>query len=79
MRILAEEPRTIILYESPHRIVKTVAQLKEHLGPMRKACICREMTKIYEEVIRGTLGDLVSYCEKKKLKGELVIVIEGTT
>lgn len=74
---LTEEERTIILYESPHRIKKTVEQLAEFFGPERKACICREMTKMYEEIIRGTLAELIDIVKEKKWKGEIVLVVEG--
>ena len=77
LKTLAEETRTIILYESPHRIQKTLKQLSEHFGENRHACICREISKVYEEAIRGTLGELVAFCDKKKMKGEIVLVIEG--
>lgn len=75
---LAQECRTVVLYESPHRIVKTVEQLAEYLGNQRRACICRELTKIHEEIIRGTLQELRQIlASRKKLKGEIVIVVEG--
>jgi len=74
---LAAEERTIVLYESPHRIAKAIEQLSQHLGNDRRACICRELTKIYEEVIRGSLSELKEICKTRKLKGEMVVVIEG--
>ena len=74
---LEEETRTIILYESPHRIEKTLKQLAVQLGNERRACICREVSKIYEEVIRGKLVELAGLYEGKKVKGEIVLVIEG--
>jgi 16S rRNA (cytidine1402-2'-O)-methyltransferase len=73
---LAEEKRTIVLYESPHRIQKTLRELYEALGN-RKAAIARELTKMYEEVIRGNLKDLAEMAEKKKWKGEITLVIAG--
>jgi 16S rRNA (cytidine1402-2'-O)-methyltransferase len=77
VKILAEEERTIVLYESPHRIGKAVEQLMEHMGPDRRACICRELSKKFEEVIRGTLKELHDICAKRTLKGEIVLVVEG--
>lgn len=74
---LAAEERTIVLYESPHRIAKTIDQLAQYLGNDRQACICRELTKIHEEIIRGSMGELRQTLTKKKLKGEIVIVVEG--
>ena len=77
MQQLAREERTIVLYESPHRIAKTIGQFAQHLGNDRRACISRELTKIHEEIIRGTLLELNELCKTRKLKGEIVVVIEG--
>ena len=74
---LAEEEKTMIFYESPHRLVKTLTQLAEFLGQERYASVSRELTKIYEENIRGSLRELITYFEKKAVKGEIVIVVEG--
>tara|TARA_B100000965_G_scaffold400888_1_gene423629 strand:+ start:300 stop:971 length:672 start_codon:yes stop_codon:yes gene_type:complete len=74
---LSDEERTIILYESPHRIIKTLKSLIEILGNDRRASISRELTKVYEENIRGTLQELLDYYSINVLKGEFVIVIEG--
>ena len=73
---LAQEKRTIILFESPHRIVKTLNELYQVMGD-RKAVLARELTKIHEEVIRGTLGALATKAEEQKLKGEITLVISG--
>jgi 16S rRNA (cytidine1402-2'-O)-methyltransferase len=73
---LAQEKRTIVLFESPHRIVKTLNELYQVMGE-RKAVLARELTKIHEEVIRGTLGELAIKAEEKKLKGEITLVIAG--
>ena len=73
---LAEEKRTIVIFESPHRIVKTLKELCQAMGT-RKAVLAREMTKIYEEVLRGSLEELVIIAEKRKLKGEITLVIAG--
>jgi 16S rRNA (cytidine1402-2'-O)-methyltransferase len=77
MKILAEEERTIVMYESPHRIGKTCEQLIEHLGPDREACIARELSKKFEEIIHGTLTELALRCKTKPLKGEIVLVVKG--
>lgn len=74
---LALQENTIVLYESPHRLLKTLAQLIEILGKDRKACVCREISKIYAESRRGPLEELLSYYEQKPAKGEIVIVVEG--
>ena len=73
---LAQEKRTIVLFESPHRIVKTLTELYQVMGD-RTAVLARELTKIHEEVIRGTLGVLAVKAEEQKLKGEITLVISG--
>lgn len=73
---LKNEERTIVLYESPHRILKTLTELLEYCGD-RKVVVGREMTKIYEEIIRGTLSDVVKDFSTRTIKGEFVVVLEG--
>jgi len=76
---LSEEERTIIFYESPHRLVKFLRELSEIFGMDRKASISRELTKIYEETLRGTLGELlVIFEQRESIKGEIVVVIAGS-
>ncbi len=77
IKALAEEWRTIILYLSPYRVLKTLAELQEACGKDRKASISREMTKVHEETVQGTLVELEAYFQSKTIKGEFVIVIEG--
>jgi len=74
---LKDETRTIILYESPHKLIKTINDLIHTLGSKRRISVSRELTKIYEETIRGELTEILDYFNNKKLKGEFVIVIEG--
>jgi 16S rRNA (cytidine1402-2'-O)-methyltransferase len=74
---LAAEPRTLILYEGPHRLERTLAQLAEYLGGERPAALARELTKVYEEYIRGSLSDLVEHCRRIPPKGECVVVVGG--
>lgn len=74
LKSLAEEKRTIVIFESPHRLLKTLNQLHEFLGD-RKIAVCREITKIYEEAIRGTITEAIAHFEDKKPKGEFVLVI----
>jgi len=74
---IAQEERTTVLYESPHRIEKLVLQLLEHCGEERKICIARELTKIHEEYLRGTTFEVSQILSNRKLKGEIVVVIEG--
>lgn len=77
LKELSEESRTMILYESPYRVVKTLTQLGEFLGEEREASVSREISKIYAETVNGTIKDLISHFEKKEPKGEFVIVVAG--
>lgn len=74
---LSEEERTIILYESPHRLVKCLGQIAEYFGPNRNVCVVREISKIYEEYKRGTAEEVKMYYEEHPPKGEIVIIIGG--
>jgi 16S rRNA (cytidine1402-2'-O)-methyltransferase len=74
---LAEEQRTMIFYESPYRLVRTLMDLSSCFGPDREASVSRELTKIYEENIRGTLLSLADHFKKQVPKGEIVIVVAG--
>ena len=74
---LAEESRTIIVYESPHRLLKTLAQIAEYFGEDRAVSVSREITKLHEETVRGTVSEVKTYFGKKPVKGEIVIVISG--
>lgn len=77
LKELAVEPRTIILYESPMRLVKTLKELAVYFGAERLASVSREITKMFEENKQGTLQDLAVYFESKSVKGEIVIVVAG--
>ncbi|MEQ9592422.1 MAG: 16S rRNA (cytidine(1402)-2'-O)-methyltransferase [Cyclobacteriaceae bacterium] len=77
LKNLAEEERTIVLYESPHRLVKTLTQMIEYFGESRLVSISRELTKIHEETFTGTLSEAIAHFEKNKVKGEIVIVVDG--
>lgn len=74
---MAQEPRTIVLYESPHRINKTLEQLIPFFGAERKASLSREISKLHEETVRGTLQELLQHFTATPAKGEIVLVIEG--
>ena len=74
---LKEESRTMIFYESPHRIVKALEQFGEVFGGERRAAVCREISKMYEETVRGTLSEILTIFAAKPPKGELVVIIEG--
>lgn len=76
---LAAEKRTVVIYESPKRLARTLRQLAEAFGIDRPAAVCREISKIHETIHRDTLGALNSYFETNQAKGEIVIVIEGVS
>lgn len=77
INLLATESRTMIFYESPFRLVKTMTQLSEVFGVERKASVSREISKIYEETKRGTLQELIQYYTEHTPKGEIVIIVAG--
>ena len=77
LETLSNEKRTMIFYESPHKILKTLNDFKVNFGSKRKISISRELTKVYEENIRGTVEEVISFFGEKKIKGEIVIVVEG--
>lgn len=77
LEALKDEQRTMIFYESPYRVLKTLQQLAEHLGSDRRASACREISKIHEESVRGTLDELTAHFKETAPKGEFVIVVEG--
>lgn len=77
IKSLINEHRTMVFYESPHRLVKALEQFIEFWGPDRRASVSRELTKMFEENKRGTLQELADYFKSKTIKGEIVIVVEG--
>ena len=77
LMFLAEEERTMIFYESPHRIIKTLKQFSEYFGEERQVSVSREISKMFEETKRGNLMEVLQYFEEKKPKGEFVIIVEG--
>ena len=77
LKILAEEERTMIFYESPHRIVKTLSQFMEYFGAERIVSVSREISKMFEETKRGSMKYVKEYFEEKKPKGEFVIIVDG--
>ncbi|HAA22197.1 MAG TPA: 16S rRNA (cytidine(1402)-2'-O)-methyltransferase [Cytophagales bacterium] len=78
IQLLLEEPRTCILYESPHRVVKLLEQLKELGVGERRVSVSRELTKLYEETVTGTVDELITHFGEGKVKGEIVVVLEGS-
>jgi 16S rRNA (cytidine1402-2'-O)-methyltransferase len=77
LMFLAEEERTMIFYESPHRILKTLKQFSKYFGEDRKVSVSREISKMFEETKRGNLIEVLQYFEDKKPKGEFVIIVDG--
>jgi len=77
LKKLSEEDRTLVLYESPHRLVKTLEQLAEFFGPERMVSVSRELTKLHEETKTGVVTEVLEHFKKKDVKGEIVIVIDG--
>jgi 16S rRNA (cytidine1402-2'-O)-methyltransferase len=77
MLALQEEPRTMVFYESPYRLVKALRQLAEVLGSDRKAAVSRELSKLHEETVRGTLSELADHFDQESVKGEIVLVVAG--
>ena len=78
LKQLVAEERTMIFYESPMRLVKTLEEFKQYFGAERQCSVSRELTKMFEETKRGTLDEAINYFKQKEVKGELVIVLQGT-
>jgi len=76
-KLLAEETRTMIIYESPHKLVKTLGHFCEYFGEDRQVSVSRELTKLYEETVRGTAREVLTHFENKAPKGEIVVIVEG--
>lgn len=74
---LAEETRTMVFYESPHKLLKTLKDFATYFGAERNISVSRELTKMYEETVRGTVTEVIQYFEKKTPKGEFVMVVKG--
>ncbi|HIZ05118.1 MAG TPA: 16S rRNA (cytidine(1402)-2'-O)-methyltransferase [Candidatus Phocaeicola gallistercoris] len=77
LKMLQEERRTMIFYESPYRLVKTLTQFVAFFGENRKVSVCREISKVHEESVRGTLSEVIAHFTEKEPKGEIVIVVSG--
>lgn len=77
LKLLTEETRTMIFYESPHKLLKTLSQFVASFGKERRISVSRELSKLHEETIRGTVSEVLKHFEAKPPKGELVIVVEG--
>ena len=79
LKKLAVEERTMIFYESPHRLVKALEEFIQFFGAERKCCVSRELSKLHEENARGTLQEICDHFKQKEVKGEIVIVVEGVS
>lgn len=77
LKKLTEEERTMIFYESPHRLLKTLQQFGEFFGVERRISVSRELTKIFEETVNGSIAEVTHYFSEKDIKGEIVVVLEG--
>ncbi|WP_075341512.1 16S rRNA (cytidine(1402)-2'-O)-methyltransferase [Tenacibaculum agarivorans] len=77
LKLLAEETRTMIFYESPHKLLKTLGNFAEYFGEDRQVSVSRELTKMFEETKRGNVKEILSYYTNKPAKGEIVIIVEG--
>lgn len=74
---LAEEPRTMVFYESPHRVVKALQQFQEVFGAERPVAVCREISKLHEDIVRGTLAEVLAHFTEHEPRGEFVIIVGG--
>ena len=77
LEALATEPRTIVMYEAPHRLARTLVDLADAFGQDRRVAIARELTKLHEEVVRGTLADALTWASENEPRGEFVLVVDG--
>ncbi len=77
LKLLSEEPRTMIFYESPHKLVKTLGSFVEYFGEDRQVSVSRELSKLHEETVRGTTKEVLTHFENKPPKGEIVVIVEG--
>ena len=77
LEALCDEPRTVILYESPHRFIKLLRELVEHFGAERRVVVARELTKHYEEIARGTAAGLLESWQERTVRGEFTVIVDG--
>ena len=77
LKLLSEETRTMVFYESPHKLIKTLTNFVEYFGETRTVSVSRELTKLYQETIRGTAKEVLDHYTQKPPKGEIVIIVEG--
>lgn len=77
LQLLKDEERTMIFYESPYRVLKTLGEFQTLFGEERRICVCREITKLHEETVRGTAQEVIQHFQHGTIKGEFVLVVEG--
>jgi 16S rRNA (cytidine1402-2'-O)-methyltransferase len=77
LKNIGEETRSIVVYESPKRLLRLLRELKEILGEGRRVSISREISKVFQENLRGTIAEIISQLDDKKIKGEIVVIIDG--
>ena len=77
LNALKDETRTMVFYESPYRLVKTLSQFAEYFGMERPVAVCREISKVHEECVRGSLQEVIAHFQEKEPKGEIVIIVGG--
>lgn len=77
LQSLQEEQRTMVFYESPHRVVKTLMQMAEYFGEERRVAACREISKVHEECVRGTISEVLAHFNAHEPRGEFVLILEG--
>jgi 16S rRNA (cytidine1402-2'-O)-methyltransferase len=77
LKQIADEERTVVLYESPHRLLKMLEQLEPLVDPSRRISVSRELTKMFEETVTGTVAEVLLHFKDKEVKGEIVVVIDG--
>jgi len=75
LKVLSERTETVIFYESPHRLVKTLSMMQNHFEPERKICVSREISKVFEEHFRGTIPEALAHFSAKQVKGEIVVTV----
>ena len=76
-KLIAEEERTVVLYESPHRLVKALEEIVNFIGPEREVCVAREISKLFEEFRRGTAQEVLAHFKQTPPKGEIVLLVKG--
>lgn len=79
LKELSVFPHTLVFYESPHRLIKTLEEFSQYFGADRKTSVSRELTKVYEETVRGSISEIIEYFKNKTIKGEFVIIVEGNS